>query len=56
MTSAATQHANWTQAWREQVLPELAAQTWDLIVIGGGITGAGVIREVAKRGWGCLLL
>ena len=56
MTSAVTQHANWTQAWREQVLPELAAQTWDLIVIGGGITGAGVIREAAKRGWRCLLV
>ncbi len=56
MTSAVTQHANWTQAWRNQVLPELAAQTWDLIVIGGGITGAGVIREAAKRGWRCLLV
>ena len=56
MTSATTQHANWTQAWREQVLPELAQQTWDLIVIGGGITGAGVIREAAKRGWRCLLV
>ncbi len=56
MTSAATQHANWTQAWRDQVLPELAAQTWDLIVIGGGITGAGVIREAAKRGWRFLLV
>lgn len=56
MTSAATQHANWTQAWRDQVLPELAQQTWDLIVIGGGITGAGVIREAAKRGWRCLLV
>ncbi len=56
MTSATTQRTNWTQAWREQVLPELAQQTWDLIVIGGGITGAGVIREAAKRGWRCLLV
>src|SRR5690554_3944826 len=56
MTNTATQHVNWTQAWRDQVLPELAAQTWDLIVIGGGITGAGVIREAAKRGWRCLLV
>lgn len=56
MTSSMTQPANWTQAWREQVVPKLAQQTWDLIVIGGGITGAGVIREAAKRGWRCLLV
>ena len=56
MTSSTIQAANWTQAWREQVLPKLTEQTWDLIVIGGGITGAGVIREAAKRGWRCLLL
>lgn len=56
MTSTAANSSNWTQTWREQILPELAAQTWDLIVIGGGITGAGVIREAAKRGWRCLLV
>ncbi len=56
MTSSAAQHSNWTQAWREQVVPSLSAQTWDLIVIGGGITGAGVILEAAKRGWRCLLV
>lgn len=56
MTSATDKAGNWTQAWREQVLPDLTEQTWDLIVIGGGITGAGVIREAAKRGWRCLLV
>ena len=29
---------------------------WDLLVIGGGICGAGILREAARRGWRCLLL
>ena len=29
---------------------------WDIIVIGGGITGAGVLREAARRGYRALLL
>lgn len=29
---------------------------WDLIVIGGGITGAGVLREAARQGYKVLLL
>ncbi|HUE94865.1 glycerol-3-phosphate dehydrogenase/oxidase [Pseudomonas sp.] len=47
---------NWNAAWREQALPELAARDWDLIVVGGGISGAGILREAARRGWKCLLL
>jgi len=47
---------DWNGAWRQQVLPTLAQQTWDLIVIGGGISGAGILREAARRGWRCLLL
>jgi glycerol-3-phosphate dehydrogenase len=46
----------WNAAWREQALPELAARDWDLIVVGGGISGAGILREAARRGWKCLLL
>jgi glycerol-3-phosphate dehydrogenase len=46
----------WNAAWREQALPELAARDWDLIVVGGGISGAGILREAARRGWSCLLL
>ncbi len=34
----------------------LAQQTWDLIVVGGGITGAGVLREAARLGLKVLLL
>ena len=48
--------ANWNAQWREQILPTLADETWDLIVIGGGISGAGILREAARRGWRCLLL
>jgi glycerol-3-phosphate dehydrogenase len=48
--------SNWNAAWREQALPELAAGDWDLIVVGGGISGAGILREAARRGWKCLLL
>jgi glycerol-3-phosphate dehydrogenase len=47
---------DWNAAWRHQTLPTLADETWDLIVIGGGISGAGILREAARRGWRCLLL
>ena len=46
----------WNAAWRERALPELAARDWDLIVVGGGISGAGILREAARRGWKCLLI
>ncbi|MEM8500075.1 MAG: glycerol-3-phosphate dehydrogenase/oxidase [Pseudomonadota bacterium] len=32
------------------------ALQWDVIVVGGGITGAGVLREAARRGYKALLL
>ncbi|MFK7731619.1 MAG: FAD-dependent oxidoreductase [Pseudomonadales bacterium] len=32
------------------------ALEWDVIVVGGGITGAGVLREAARRGYRVLLL
>lgn len=47
---------DWNGAWREAALPTLADEAWDLIVIGGGISGAGIVREAARRGWRCLLL
>jgi len=46
----------WNAAWRQQALPQLAAQPWDLLVIGGGINGAGILREAARQGFKCLLL
>jgi len=37
-------------AAREAVLTQLASEHFDLVVIGGGITGAGVAREAALAG------
>src|SRR3974390_6234 len=41
---------------RRPDLKTLAAGRWDLIVTGGGITGAGVLLEAARRGRRALLL
>ncbi|MDP2371608.1 FAD-dependent oxidoreductase, partial [Rhodoferax sp.] len=41
---------------RAQALAQLEARDWDLVVIGGGITGAGVAQQAARRGWKVLLL
>ena len=50
----------WAPGWREQQIDSLRAegqeQPWDLIVIGGGITGAGVFREATRRGLKVLLI
>lgn len=40
---------------RDESLAELK-KPWDIIVVGGGITGAGVFREGARVGLRCLLL
>jgi glycerol-3-phosphate dehydrogenase len=32
------------------------AAEWDLIIVGGGITGAGVLREAVRRGYRALLI
>ena len=31
-------------------------QQWDLVIVGGGIIGAGILREAARRGLHALLL
>ena len=36
--------------WRDRALARLAADTFDVLVIGGGITGAGIARDAALRG------
>ncbi len=41
---------------RAQALAGLTAQEWDLAVIGGGITGAGVAQQAAAQGWRVLLV
>ncbi|PHV06923.1 FAD-dependent oxidoreductase [Janthinobacterium sp. BJB412] len=37
-------------------LPALLARDWDLLIIGGGITGAGILLEAARRGLKALLV
>jgi len=41
---------------RAEALARLQAQEWDLVVIGGGITGAGVAQQAARAGWRVLLV
>ena len=41
--------------WREQALSRLG-ETFDLIVIGGGITGCGILLDAAQRGLRALLV
>ena len=44
---------------REQLWQDLKSGTvdgWDIIVVGGGITGAGILREAVQRGYKSLLV
>lgn len=41
---------------RQEILKQSQSQTYDLIVIGGGINGAGVARDAARRGLSVLCI
>ncbi|HLF02213.1 MAG TPA: FAD-dependent oxidoreductase, partial [Anaerolineales bacterium] len=45
----------WQRGWRDTIWSQLD-QRWDLIVIGGGITGAGILREAVRTGLRTLLV
>jgi glycerol-3-phosphate dehydrogenase len=45
----------WIRNWRETIW-SLISQPWDVIIIGGGITGAGILREATRLGLKCLLV
>jgi len=45
----------WQKGWRDQLWSELE-QPWDLLIIGGGITGAGILREASRAGLRALLV
>ncbi|MFN2134839.1 MAG: glycerol-3-phosphate dehydrogenase/oxidase [Candidatus Promineifilaceae bacterium] len=45
----------WIQHWRNTIWADIA-QEWDLIIVGGGITGAGILREAARLGLRALLV
>jgi glycerol-3-phosphate dehydrogenase len=45
----------WSEHERAQVWDTIA-QPWDVIVVGGGITGAGILREATRAGLRALLV
>ena len=45
----------WYKNWREEIWENID-QEWDLIVVGGGITGAGVFREASRLALRVLLV
>jgi glycerol-3-phosphate dehydrogenase len=45
----------WTSGWRDAIWG-IIDQEWDVIIIGGGITGAGILREAVNAGYKALLL
>ena len=49
--------ADWKSGGREQSWRALTENThWDIVIAGGGVTGAGVAREAARRGLRVLLV
>lgn len=52
-----TAQGGWPAGWRENFWSHHSDQTpWDLVIIGGGITGAGILREAARRGLRAVLV
>jgi glycerol-3-phosphate dehydrogenase len=47
--------AYWRKGWHDGV-PALLAREWDLLIVGGGITGAGILLEASRRGLKALLV
>ena len=45
----------WQRGWRDEVWQQ-AAGPWDLLILGGGITGAGILREATHLGLRALLV
>jgi len=45
----------WSSNWRETLWSQLC-QPWDVLIIGGGITGAGILREASQLGLRSLLV
>jgi glycerol-3-phosphate dehydrogenase len=41
---------------RSAIFAGLTETTYDLLIVGGGITGAGIVRDAAGRGLRCLLV
>ncbi len=50
MNNDTTETAWFSQVQRDQSIQKLRDKLWDIIVIGGGVTGAGVALEAVSRG------
>ena len=48
--------ANQYQQRQQALAPLSRAEPWDMLIIGGGITGAGIAREAVRRGLVVLLI
>jgi glycerol-3-phosphate dehydrogenase len=46
----------WNAAQREATWNSLGDQEWDILIVGGGITGAGILREAARLKFRALLV
>jgi glycerol-3-phosphate dehydrogenase len=48
----------WTRGWRDAIWKDLerASPAYDVIIIGGGITGAGILAEASRAGMRALLV
>ena len=45
----------WENGWRDKIWQSFN-ETWDILIIGGGITGAGILREANRLGMRALLI
>lgn len=45
----------WDKDWRHRIWQSIGSP-WDIIIIGGGITGAGILREATRLGLHALLV
>ena len=45
----------WYRNWRHKVWADID-QEWDIVIVGGGITGAGILREATRLGLHALLI
>jgi glycerol-3-phosphate dehydrogenase len=40
---------DWKPGWRERTWSQLGGE-WDIVIVGGGVTGAGILRQAARAG------
>ncbi|MCC7206318.1 MAG: glycerol-3-phosphate dehydrogenase/oxidase [Anaerolineae bacterium] len=48
--------AAWPRGWRELAWHRAGSEPFDLIIVGGGVTGAGILQQAAKHGLRALLV